>query len=46
VTIKADDQEILKLRAYEGLSMSQIAIAIGWLGEAVMKPVSRALGRL
>jgi RNA polymerase sigma-70 factor (ECF subfamily) len=46
LTLKADDQEVLKLRAYEGLSVKQISIAIGCSEEAAKKRVSRALSRL
>ena len=46
LTLKADDQEVLRLRAYEGLSVKQIAIAIGCSEEAAKKRVSRALARL
>ncbi len=45
-TLKPDDQEVLWLRAYEGLSVSQVAIALGCSEEAAKKRVSRALGRL
>jgi RNA polymerase sigma factor (sigma-70 family) len=45
-TLKPDDQEILKLRAYEGLSVKQISIAVGCSEEAAKKRVSRALVRL
>ncbi|MCL1588801.1 MAG: sigma-70 family RNA polymerase sigma factor [Actinomycetia bacterium] len=46
LTLKADDQEVLRLRAYEGLSVKQISIAIGCSEEAAKKRVSRALCRL
>lgn len=46
MTLKADDQEVLRLRAYEGLSMNQISIALGCSEEAAKKRVSRALTRL
>lgn len=45
-TLKPDDQEVLRLRAYEGLSMNQISIAVGCSEEAAKKRVSRALRRL
>jgi RNA polymerase sigma factor (sigma-70 family) len=45
-TLKPDDQEILWLRAYEGLSTKQISVAIGCSEEAAKKRVSRALARL
>jgi len=45
-TLNPDDQEVLKLRAYEGLSVKQISIAVGCSEEAAKKRVSRALGRL
>jgi RNA polymerase sigma-70 factor (ECF subfamily) len=40
------DQEVLRLRAYEGLSMKQISIAVACSEEAAKKRVSRALERL
>jgi RNA polymerase sigma-70 factor (ECF subfamily) len=46
LTLKPDDQEVLRLRAYEGLSVKQISIALGCSEEAAKKRVSRALGRL
>lgn len=45
-TLNPPDQEVLRLRAYEGLSMKQIAVAVGCSEEAAKKRVSRALGRL
>lgn len=45
-TLKPDDQEVLRLRAFEGLSMKQISVAIGCSEEAAKKRVSRALNRL
>ncbi len=45
-TLKPDDQEVLKLRAYEGLSIKQISLAVGCSEEAAKKRVSRALTRL
>lgn len=45
-TLKPGDQEVLRLRAYEGLSIRQISIALGCSEEAAKKRVSRALGRL
>lgn len=45
-TLKPDDQEVLRLRAYEGLSMKQVSIALGCSEEAAKKRVSRALARL
>jgi len=45
-SLKPDDQEVLRLRAYEGLSVRQISFALGCSEEAAKKRVSRALGRL
>jgi RNA polymerase sigma-70 factor (ECF subfamily) len=45
-SLKPDDQEVLRLRAYEGLSLKQISLAIGCSEEAAKKRVSRALVRL
>jgi RNA polymerase sigma factor (sigma-70 family) len=45
-SLKPDDQEVLRLRAYEGLSARQISLAIGCSEEAAKKRVSRALARL
>jgi RNA polymerase sigma-70 factor (ECF subfamily) len=44
--LKPEDQEVLRLRAYEGLTMAQISIAVGCSEEAAKKRVSRALNRL
>lgn len=44
--LKPSDQEVLRLRAYEGLSMKQISVAVGCSEEAAKKRVSRALSRL
>lgn len=44
--LKPEDQEVLKLRAYEGLSVKQISQAVGCSEEAAKKRISRALGRL
>ena len=41
-----DDQEILRLRAYEGLTAPEIAVALGITPEAAKKRMTRALGRL
>jgi RNA polymerase sigma-70 factor (ECF subfamily) len=41
-----DDQEVLRLRAYEGLTAPEIAVALGISTEAAKKRVTRALGRL
>lgn len=46
MTLKPDDREILRLRAYEDLSLKQISIALGCSEEAAKKRVSRALARL
>ncbi len=45
-SLKSDDQEVLRLRAYEGLSVKQISLALGCSEEAAKKRVSRALNRL
>jgi RNA polymerase sigma-70 factor (ECF subfamily) len=45
-SLRPDDQEVLRLRAYEGLSVKQISFALGCSEEAAKKRVSRALGRL
>ena len=41
-----DDQEVLRLRAYEGLTAPEIAVALDISPEAAKKRVTRALGRL
>ena len=45
-TLKPNDQEVLRLRAYEDLSVRQISIALNCSEEAAKKRVSRALSRL
>ena len=45
-TLKPDDQEVFRLRAYEGVSIKQISVAVGCSEEAATKRVSRALARL
>ena len=45
-SLKPDDQEILRLRAYEGLSVKQVSFARGCSEEAAKKRVSRALAHL
>ncbi len=45
-TLKPDDQEAIRLRAYEDLSLRQISLVLGCTEEAAKKRVSRALGRL
>ena len=45
-TLSDDDQEILRLRAYEELSSMQIATILGCSEPAARKRVSRALARL
>jgi len=45
-TLKPEDQEVLRLRAYEGLSVKQISSVVGCSEEAAKKRVSRALARL
>ena len=45
-SLKPDDQEVLRLRAYEGLTLKQISLAIGCSEEAAKKRVARALERL
>ena len=45
-SLKAEDQEVLRLRAYEGLTNPEIAVVLGVSPEAAKKRVTRALGRL
>ncbi len=45
-TLRTDDQEVLRLRAYEVLSMAQISLVLGCSEEAAKKRVTRALARL
>ena len=45
-SLKAGDQEVLRLRAYEGLTNPEIAAVLGCSPEAAKKRVARALGRL
>jgi len=45
-SLKPDEQEVLRLRAYEGLSVKQISLALGCSEDAAKKRVSRALNRL
>ena len=45
-SLKPADQEVLRLRAYEGMSAKQISLAIGCSEEAAKKRVARALARL
>ncbi len=45
-TLRPEDQEVLRLRAYEGLSVKQVSFALGCSEEAAKKRVSRALDRL
>ena len=44
--LSVDDQEVLRLRAYEGLTAPEIAAVLGIAPEAAKKRVTRALGRL
>jgi len=44
--MKSEDQEVLRLRAYEGLTAPEIAVVLGVSSEAAKKRVARALGRL
>lgn len=44
--LSIDDQEILRLRAYEGLTAPEIAMVLDISSEAAKKRVTRALGRL
>lgn len=44
--LKPDDQEVLRLRSYERLTMAEISLVLGCSEEAAKKRVSRALGRL
>lgn len=45
-TLSPADQEILRLRAYEGLSLPEISIALGCSPEAAKKRSARAIKRL
>jgi RNA polymerase sigma-70 factor (ECF subfamily) len=45
-SLKAEDQEVLRLRAYEGMTAPQIALVLGCSVEAAKKRMTRALGRL
>jgi RNA polymerase sigma-70 factor (ECF subfamily) len=45
-TLNHSDQEILRLRAYEGLSLNEISIALGCTPEAAKKRSARAMKRL
>jgi RNA polymerase sigma-70 factor (ECF subfamily) len=45
-TLRSDDQEILRLRAYENLSVRQIAIVLGCSPDSAKKRCSRAMTRL
>ncbi len=45
-SLKVEDQEVLRLRAYEGMAAPQIALVLGCSTEAAKKRISRALGRL
>ena len=44
--LSASDQEIIRLRAYEGLTSEQIAAVVGCSHDAARKRLSRALARL
>ena len=44
--LKPNDQEVLRLRAYEGLTVPQISLVLGCSEEAAKKRVARALKRL
>ncbi|NNC92385.1 MAG: sigma-70 family RNA polymerase sigma factor, partial [Acidimicrobiia bacterium] len=44
--LSPNDQEVLRLKAYEGLTASQIAVALAISPEAAKKRLSRALERL
>lgn len=44
--LSSDDQEVLRLRAYEGLDSTQIAVALGCSEVAARKRISRAVSRL
>ena len=45
-TLSDEDQEILRLRAYEGLDSRQISVALGCSHAAARKRLSRATARL
>ena len=44
--LSADDREVLRLRAYEGLTAAEIGSALNISTEAAKKRVTRAVGRL
>lgn len=45
-TLSQTDQEVLRLRAYEGLTLNEISIALGCSPEAAKKRSARAMKRL
>lgn len=45
-TLSRPDQEILRLRAYEGLNLNEISVALGCTPEAAKKRAARAMKRL
>lgn len=45
-TLAPGDREVLRLRAYEGLTLSQIAVVLGCTPEAAKKRSARAMKRL
>lgn len=45
-SLKQADQEVLRLRAYEGLSLNEVSIALGCTPEAAKKRSTRAMKRL
>jgi RNA polymerase sigma factor (sigma-70 family) len=45
-SLKQADREVLRLRAYEGLSLSEVAVALGCSPEAAKKRSARAMKRL
>jgi RNA polymerase sigma-70 factor (ECF subfamily) len=45
-TLRAADQEVLRLRAFEGLTMHEVAVVLGCSVEAAKKRSARAMRRL
>jgi RNA polymerase sigma-70 factor (ECF subfamily) len=45
-SLKQTDREVLRLRAYEGLNLNEVAVALGCSPEAAKKRSARAMKRL
>ena len=45
-TLRPSDQEVLRLRSFEGLAMAELAVALGCSVEAAKKRSARAMRRL